>query len=54
MPKFYDKIPLEQTQALTAAITSELIHELHLHEDYSSRLYGIVETTILHELSKDS
>lgn len=55
MPKrFYQNIDAtpDEVQALTAAITGEIMQEEALDGLFSSRLYGIVETAILNELSK--
>ena len=55
MPKrFYQNINAtpDEVQALTAAITSEVMLELGIRNDASSRLYDVVETAIIDELSK--
>jgi hypothetical protein len=55
MPRFYQNIPAgaDEVQALTSAITCAVIDEMGMHKDFSSRIYGAVETAILNELSKD-
>ena len=53
MKKFYPEINKEQLQALTAAITSEVIVEFDMDRDISSRLYGTIETAILDEFQKE-
>jgi hypothetical protein len=55
MKRFYENVPAspDEVMALTAAITSEVMLELDLDKDLSSRLYGTVETAILNELSKE-
>lgn len=53
--KFYDGTLSGQVPALTLAVTGEVLAEFdkELGDDCSSRLYGVVETAILHEISKE-
>ncbi len=55
MKQFYENIPAtaDEVQALVAAITSEVMIEFDIAMDKSSRLYGVVETAVLDELSKE-